>query len=740
MFRRYGYRRCHLYISSRELASHPVGTTVKAMNLFEKLPVRRQTAQKEASKTLKKIQKLLRAYVLAKPAIRLSLTVLRSKNRHPNFIYAPKVGAPAPATVEDAACKIIDRECVNRCFYIRKEIDEYGFEALVPNLGCDPRKVSGHGQYISIDNRPVSHSRRDLKKVCSIFKEVIQTHNSTFKDVKDICMCLNIKCPARTYDINVEPAKDDVLFLDSAQILTAVRAFYTSLYPASQQNTESPGQGSASCVESTLRADRRLILDNVPNSDSTLIPSSQTFVEEQNREPTLLSKTLDLESPVISNVFNQSQPIDQIHDDQDLQGLKSHPEMDLDGPNSASNWANTMYGYEEDGPPLATADHSQFQEDLEELRNANKSVETSNPWVLAKMAARQRPRHVTSISGPLAKASPARPQNLVMPSYSVPFSSQSSPAMGDEFSIPWDSPNHERLHNPGQTLSVPNRTPRQLNSSIQPYTASAPRNAPVHKPFKLPFGSGGQARHNPQHVQHKNQPSLEMKGKTFERPRAKCARPKPAPRMPAWTEDDGVPRFANVSDHQSPTQVHLSQIASRAPCHKNNSILHQEAIVDGSQISFPTNDTMIHHNEHFVSPTIVNYFRTLEVPSPDHQGKTIASRSSRTLLLNPTPPELQTTKLRAHIDITASQLRHASPTIMRDLPRWDCRRVWPPIVDILSSETQQWQHWACTIEVLLQRMNPAAHAVGGVQVAILTSLRTCVSLDSVDGEMERLEA
>ena len=43
-------------------------------------------------------------------------------------------------------------------------------------------------------------------------------------------LCLNIVCPSGSYDANVEPAKDDVLFVDQSQLLSLLEAFFTSVY------------------------------------------------------------------------------------------------------------------------------------------------------------------------------------------------------------------------------------------------------------------------------------------------------------------------------------------------------------------------------------------------------------------------------------------------------------------------------------------------------------------------------
>ena len=62
--------------------------------------MRKQAAEKDASKCLIKIRKLLQAYALARPNVRIQYRVLKAKNDKVNLMYGPKQGE---ASVRDAA-------------------------------------------------------------------------------------------------------------------------------------------------------------------------------------------------------------------------------------------------------------------------------------------------------------------------------------------------------------------------------------------------------------------------------------------------------------------------------------------------------------------------------------------------------------------------------------------------------------------------------------------------------------
>lgn len=92
--------------------------------------------------------------------------------------------------------------------------------------------MSNAGQYLSIDSRPVSGSRGSLKHIISTYKSYLRSGSSVenFHDYKDPFLYLHIICPSGSYDVNVEPAKDDVLFADADFIIAKLERFLSSVY------------------------------------------------------------------------------------------------------------------------------------------------------------------------------------------------------------------------------------------------------------------------------------------------------------------------------------------------------------------------------------------------------------------------------------------------------------------------------------------------------------------------------
>ncbi|KAL7629200.1 hypothetical protein AAE478_000720 [Parahypoxylon ruwenzoriense] len=235
-------------VAKQKPASAPVGTTVSITGLFSQLPVREQVAVKDSAKTIDQIRELLRSYAMARPQLRLSFRILQSPK--PNWSYSPKQGD----TVREATIQLFGAElaacCVEKTFQSDGLIDtseptssehqdplppnHYLFEAFIQKPGSSLFKAPKH-RYFSIDGRPISAKGHTVKKILSIYVEHISVafrqHHSTVAP-KDCFIRLNIKCPPGSYDVNIEPSKDNVLFSDEKVILDGFKYLCETVYKA----------------------------------------------------------------------------------------------------------------------------------------------------------------------------------------------------------------------------------------------------------------------------------------------------------------------------------------------------------------------------------------------------------------------------------------------------------------------------------------------------------------------------
>ncbi|KAJ4324812.1 hypothetical protein N0V94_001041 [Neodidymelliopsis sp. IMI 364377] len=341
---------------STERDSHPVGTTVKVTKLLESARVRNQLAIKGAVNCLAKIRRLVQAYALARPAVRFRLHVLKAKNDKIDFIYAPKKNA----NIEDAALKIIGKECALQCDWTALEANGFELQAFLPKPIAVGLRIANHGTFISIDARPVSAVRGSLKKIANAVRDRIRKANTSVREVKDPFFCLNIICPTDSYDPNIEPAKDDVIFGDEQPILDLVQRLLMTYYPDHTAQTDA--------IEDT---------NNVAHTELFLTSA----LEESSPQPCTPSSmqqddsTDNIERPNLTN-----------HSDQPC-------------------WRSSMYGIDEED---VNSSQNNANDVVREEEEGRLDASVSNPWTIARMNSPVKPRTLSN-NGQLP--SPAKSQS-----------------------------------------------------------------------------------------------------------------------------------------------------------------------------------------------------------------------------------------------------------------------------------------------------------------------------------------
>jgi DNA mismatch repair protein MutL len=248
--------------------SAPVGTLAKVSDFFHYNPIRRQMAIKNAEGNLKHIKKMLQAYALARPQVRLSLKVLKSQNAHSDWVYAPQ--PQGNTTALDVVAKVVGAACASQCQEHRIESDGFVLSSILPRPDADATKVGGFGPFLSIDNRPVVPNRGTLRKITQSFHDWIKNVKCTsLHTVRSPFLQLDISCPQGVYDINVEPSKDDVLFADPQAVLTITANLFSSVYAT--------GDSGADAVES---GDLNATIDSSPEQGIGIAGKSGEICEK----------------------------------------------------------------------------------------------------------------------------------------------------------------------------------------------------------------------------------------------------------------------------------------------------------------------------------------------------------------------------------------------------------------------------------------------------------------------------
>lgn len=377
-----------------------------------------------------KIKKMLQTYVLARPHVRLSLKVLKAKTDKGDLNYASKIGgrcvSDSGAIIIDAATRILGKRVTDQCQWTvstwssASDNDEqagvenmvisvdrdgvYCFQALVVSRNCsEVSSINNVGQYISVDSRPMSCNRGIFKKIVQRYKCFLRSVVPESEKIKfiDPFLFMNIVCPHGSYDANVEPAKDNVLFLNADIILRLAEKTFKAVYGGPHALAEEHGQ-----LESPLRPQgfKLLLATNHahprPQEQSTIhkgLQHAEPAEEGDDREEKLIRNTprngrLDTLTPSyelpdryresLSDAANTS--IDEHYDTHDDTILL----------NKRLTWKSSMYANDEEDQALEIGQGDLNPEQIAEMGiedgDSLQDLHLSNPWAYAKMNAKPR--------------------------------------------------------------------------------------------------------------------------------------------------------------------------------------------------------------------------------------------------------------------------------------------------------------------------------------------------------------
>ncbi|KAL7810534.1 hypothetical protein V8C44DRAFT_117465 [Trichoderma aethiopicum] len=237
-------------VDDRQPVSAPVGTIVQVTKLFENMPPRKQYSLKNSAKYLQSTKDLLKGYAFARPDVRLSFKVLGEATSC--WSYAPTCAAG----VKEAALQMFGAALANSCIHVsrnsgcdqaastqrsQRTSEEFILEALMPGTNFDIQAIKSKGLFLSVDSRPISSTRGLGKKITSILKAALNRvagSGEAHVNIPTPFMQLNIRCPPYSYDANVSPLKDDILFANENNIVACFEGICQRIYP--QKSIEDP--------------------------------------------------------------------------------------------------------------------------------------------------------------------------------------------------------------------------------------------------------------------------------------------------------------------------------------------------------------------------------------------------------------------------------------------------------------------------------------------------------------------
>ncbi|KAI1498854.1 hypothetical protein F5X99DRAFT_411680 [Biscogniauxia marginata] len=412
-------------VAKQQAVSAPVGTTVSVTDLFGRLPVREQVAIKEARKTLEKFQELLRSYVMARPQLKLSFKVFQIPKY--NWSYA----ANQNATVKEAAIQIFGVDLAGQCFEktvtvsgLDKEDDSlakqkpipqgtsYSFETFMTKPDADPHKISRH-IYFSVDGRPLTAKGATIRKLLNIYSKYISIafQRSSSKIPLNYFIRLNIVCPPGSYDANIEPSKDDVLFSNEKAIINGFKGLCEEIYNPIEVDREGPllTVPSSSPLQdnmiSSTHLTQALKSPSKAGFPEAIAPTISLPMGNQSQLPESLSAHLedrglsqenhssDIKSQKTEpSVFTRTTTSTSARNNPGLAGIPDERPRLVDTTRTGFKVDMSIVHSERAGQTHRQKDHTESSIELQSLQgdlgaSDEESPQDLNPWVISKMNA-----------------------------------------------------------------------------------------------------------------------------------------------------------------------------------------------------------------------------------------------------------------------------------------------------------------------------------------------------------------
>lgn len=225
-------------------------------------------------------------------------------------------------------------------------------------------------------------------------------------------LCMNIVCPEGSYDANIEPLKDDVLFSDVKLVLEIAESFFKSIYGELQPSSKA--QSALKAVDPRTRASDVLLArkeqpTDVSSSKSTTpsIFNGSNDVVRNITDGHVHEASPDPSTQVAGNAGTENLIKDagtSIVDDfsSSLPAETSTTELSTSSPTKP--WRSNMYAANDDDEDVlfvAQNHHGAASQTVDAEEAGLRDIRISNPWSIAKANAPIRPRPGQQSTGPL---------------------------------------------------------------------------------------------------------------------------------------------------------------------------------------------------------------------------------------------------------------------------------------------------------------------------------------------------
>ncbi|XP_050546179.1 PMS1 protein homolog 1-like isoform X2 [Daktulosphaira vitifoliae] len=219
------------YVKSSSITHHQKGTVIKVVELFRRLPVRKQlySSKKHCVNDLRKMEYIVKSLSVIKPDIRVSLV-------HNKSLLWQKT----PVNELPLAFGQLWSSSVNKCVkHLTFSNDKMNIELILPNQNIDVQNcflttTVCDAIFLYVNKRPI----RDNKIEKLIVGEISNYFGHYLPPGKYLPCLISINVPPETIDVNLEPDKSRIFFHNQDEILNYIKYNVANHYYNSNQSNE----------------------------------------------------------------------------------------------------------------------------------------------------------------------------------------------------------------------------------------------------------------------------------------------------------------------------------------------------------------------------------------------------------------------------------------------------------------------------------------------------------------------
>ncbi len=190
---------------------HNRGTTVTVNNLFSTCPIRHEDALRRSKTDRQKLNNMLTASALSRPRVSVRLC------QAGKLVWShlpPRTHNCLSNPALDAASLVIGHRVSSQCSVIHHTADGFTVDACLIRSGCNIATEKRNQPCITVDGRPISRTKGVAKTLTKYYR--CKMNGNLHNDSSS--WYLEIRCPEASYDVNVDPEKDNLVFADPATV------------------------------------------------------------------------------------------------------------------------------------------------------------------------------------------------------------------------------------------------------------------------------------------------------------------------------------------------------------------------------------------------------------------------------------------------------------------------------------------------------------------------------------------